>query len=70
MNCIYCNAPTALGKGYALPFLIRTPTGAIQNLYACSRECRAAWLDARKQVQAIQKEIKQAQTHMEVLADE
>lgn len=54
MTCIQCGAPTTLGEGYALPYLTRTAEGTIQNLYACSKPCRAAWLDARQQTPADQ----------------
>lgn len=57
MNCIVCGAPTALGSGYALPFVRVTPDGAYQNLYACSRACRDEWCDAQREVKQIQAEL-------------
>lgn len=53
MNCVQCGAPTSIGTGYALPFLLRG-ANVPQQLYACSRQCRDEWNEARKQVKAIQ----------------
>ncbi len=56
MKCVSCARDTNIGEAYALPFLVRARE-AIQNLYACSRECRDEWHAARRQVLQFQSNL-------------
>lgn len=65
MKCVTCARETKLGEAYALPALVRV-SDVLTNLYACSRECRARWNDARQQSNQFQAELS-AHAHKENL---
>ena len=63
LHCVNCGAPTEIGKGYALPFIVRAGD-AYQNLYACSRACRDEWRAAQQEVKQIQADMSARMNHI------